>query len=147
MAAQSRLQPVAELSRIIRENRISEYDSPNPTLGMRPENFTKGASRWVWTAQPAHAVNPFGTVSGGYLAAFIDEMFAAAIASLLDEGELAVTAEMKLSFLRALTPGRLAGDARVVRRTRSLALLEATVASDGSKPAAAASSTWAISRR
>ncbi len=89
MASESRLRPVAELNRIIGENRISEYESHNLMLGMRPEDFTKGASRWVWTAQPAHAVNPFGTVSGGYLAVFIDEMFAAAIASLLDEGDLA----------------------------------------------------------
>lgn len=141
------MRPVAEVNRIIRENRISEYESHNLMLGMRPQDFTKGASRWAWTAQPAHTLNPFGTVSGGYLAVFIDEMFGTAIASLLDEGELAVTAEVKISFLRALTPGRLAGDARVVRRTRSLAFLEATVASDGGEPAVTASSTWAISQR
>ena len=63
-------------------------------------------------------------MQGGYLALFVDEMFSTAIGSVLEEGEWAVTAEVKLSFLRALRPGAIEGFASVVRRTRSLAFLE-----------------------
>ena len=49
--------------------------------------FSAGTSRWVWSHQPAAALNPFGTLQGGYLAVFIDELFSTAVASVLEVGE------------------------------------------------------------
>jgi acyl-coenzyme A thioesterase PaaI-like protein len=66
---------------------------------------------------------------------------------VLEEGEWAVTAEVKISYLRALQPGALDGSARVLRRSRTLAFLEAEVSGLGGGVAIRASSTWAISRR
>ena len=85
-------------------------------------------------------------MEGGYLATFVDEMLTTAIASLLEAGEWAVTAEVKLTYLRALRPGPLSGDARVVRRTRALAFMEASIANERGEVAVTASSTWAISK-
>jgi len=136
--------PLTERNRLIKENRIADYTSPNLALGIVPVEFTAGASRWLWKAQPAVALNPFGTLQGGYLAVFVDELLATAIASVLEDGEWAMTAEFKLNFLRALTPAPLEGSARVLRRSRSLAFLEAQVATEGGQIAVTASSTWAV---
>lgn len=138
--------PLVELNRIIRENRIHEFQTPNSALGMFPVRFSPAASLWVWETQPAAAINPFGTVQGGYLAVFVDEILSTAIGSVLEEGEWAVTAELKLSYLRALTPQRLEGSGRVIRRTASVAFMDAEVRNAAGEVAVAASSTWAISK-
>ncbi len=139
--------PLDALNRLIRENRVGEYSSPNLALGMTPVEFGAGSSRWTWKAQPAAALNPFGTVQGGYLAVFVDELLSTAIASVLEEGEWAMTAEFKINFLRALSPGPIEGGARVLRRTRTLAFLEAQVTAQTGAVAVTASSVWAISKR
>ena len=138
--------PLTEINRLIKERRFTEYSSPNLPLGMAPVEFDDGMSRWIWRQQPPAALNPFGTLQGGYLAVFIDELFSTAIASVLEEEEWAMTAEFKISFLRALSPGRLEGSARVLRRSRNLAFLEAQVMDEGGAIAVTASSTWAVSR-
>ncbi len=139
--------PLNDLNRLIRDNRIADYPSPNLALGMAPVEFAPGTSRWRWNVQPAAALNPFGTVQGGYIAVFIDELFSTAIASVLEEGEWAMTAECKINFLRPLAPGPVEGAARVIRRSRTLAFLAAEAASADGAVAVTASSTWAISRR
>ena len=144
--SESKLAPVDSINRLIRENRIGDFRSPNLALGMRPLKFGLGTSRWSWDSQPPAVLNPFGIVQGGYLAIFIDEMLSTAIASVLEAGELAVTAEVKLTYLRALRPGPMSGDARVVRRSRALAFMEASVANERGEVAVTASSTWAISK-
>ncbi len=114
---------------------------------MRPVSFAAGASQWAWEEQPQTALNQLGTLQGGYLAIFVDELFATAVASVLKEGEWAVTVEVKLAFMRALAPGSLKGAARVVYRSRALAFLEAQVSSANGETALTASSTWAIRGR
>jgi uncharacterized protein (TIGR00369 family) len=92
-------------------------------------------------------LNPFGTLQGGYLAVFIDELLSTAIGSVLEDGEWAMTAEFKINFLRALAPTPLMGSARVMRRTRTLAFLEAHIETEDGEIAVTASSTWAVMKR
>jgi uncharacterized protein (TIGR00369 family) len=139
--------PLTEINRLIKENRVSDYVSPNLALGMRPLAFGTGTSQWLWDHQTPAALNPFGTIQGGYITVLIDEMFSTAIASVLEEGEWAMTAEFKVSFMRALSPGLWNGEARVQRRTRALAYLEAQITDQARIVAVTASSTWAIARR
>lgn len=147
MAEASNRGPLMERNRLIKEHRTADYTSPNLTLGMVPVEFGAGTSKWTWNVQPAVALNPFGTLQGGYVAIFIDELMSTAIASVLEDGEWAMTAEFKINFLRAITPASLEGRARVLRRSRTLAFIEAQVESDGGKIAVTASSTWAIMKR
>lgn len=144
--SESKLAPVDSINQLIRENRVADFSSPNLALGMRPLEFGPGTSRWSWESQPPSALNPFGILQGGYLAIFIDEMLSTAIGSVLETGEWAVTAEVKLTYLRALRPGPLTGHARVIRRTRALAFMEASIANARGEIAATATSTWAISK-
>jgi uncharacterized protein (TIGR00369 family) len=139
--------PLTERNLLIKENRVAEYTSPNLALGMTPVEFGAGTSRWRWNAQPPAALNPFGTLQGGYLAVFIDELLSTAIGSVLEDGEWAMTAEFKINFLRALAPTPLMGSARVMRRTRTLAFLEAHIETEDGQIAVTASSTWAVMKR
>ena len=139
--------PLTERNLLIKENRVAEYTSPNLALGMTPMEFGAGTSRWRWNAQPPAALNPFGTLQGGYLAVFIDELLSTAIGSVLEDGEWAMTAEFKINFLRALAPTPLMGSARVMRRTRTLAFLEAHIETEDGQIAVTASSTWAVMKR
>jgi uncharacterized protein (TIGR00369 family) len=146
VADSGRLAPLTEINRIIREGRVADYQSPNLVLGMRPLKFEPGTSRWEWPEQAPSALNPFGTIHGGHVAVFVDELLSTAIGSILEADEYAVTAELKISYLRVLRAGPLEGSARVLRRARQIAFLEAVVHAPGEEPAAIASSTWAISR-
>ena len=139
--------PLTAINQLIKENRVADYASPNRALGMAPVEFGAGVSRWLWTQPPAIALNAFGTLQGGYLTVFIDELFSTAIASVLEEGEWAMTAEFKINFLRALTPVQLEGSASVLRRSRTLAFLAAEVSATGGPLAVTASSTWVIARQ
>jgi uncharacterized protein (TIGR00369 family) len=139
--------PLAERNLLIKKNRVGEYTSPNLALGMTPVEFGPGTSRWTWNAQPSEALNPFGTVQGGYVAIFVDELLQTAVASVLEDGEWAMTAEFKINFLRALTPARLSGNAHVLRRSRNLAFVDAQVETADGQIAATASSTWAVMKR
>ncbi len=138
--------PLPDLNRIIRENRVDDFRSPNLVLGMRPTRFGPGTSFWIWETQPQGAINPFGTIQGGYLAVFVDEILSTAIGSVLDEGEWAVTAELKLSYLRALTPQRLEGRGRMIRRSRAVAFMDAEVCNAAGEAAVIATSTWVIAQ-
>ena len=144
--AESKLAPVDSINQLIRENRVADFSSPNLALGMRPLEFGLGTARWCWETQPASVLNPFGIVQGGYLGIFVDEMYSTAIASVLEAGEWAVTAEVKLNYLRALRPSPMNGEARVVRRTRALAFMEASIANERGEIAVTATSTWAIAK-
>src|SRR5260221_11773919 len=104
-AQKSGLGPVEDVNRQVRENRIDDYRTPNRALGMRPVAFERGLARWTWTAQPESVLNQFGLIQGGFIAVLIDEMFSTTIASMLDAGEWAVTAETKTTHLRAMRPG------------------------------------------
>ena len=66
------MDPLTELNRIIRENRTAEYRSPVLAIGMRPEEFGSGTSRWSWSDQPPLVLNPFGTINGGFIGVFVD---------------------------------------------------------------------------
>ena len=147
MAEAGKRGPLTEQNRLIKENRTADYASPNLTLGMVPIEFGTGTSKWTWPVQPAVALNPFGTLQGGYLAVFIDELMSTAIASVLEDDEWAMTAEFKINFLRALPPASLEGAAWVLRRSRTLAFLEAKAESQGGQIAVTASSTWAVMKR
>lgn len=136
--------PLAELNSLIRENRVNDYSSPNLALGMSPVQFRAGESRWIWAQQPPSVLNPFGTIQGGYLTVFVDELFSTAIASVLAEREWAMTAELKTIFVRSLRPGRLEGIGKVVHRSRSIAFLEARVLDESGNLGVLASSTWAV---
>ena len=75
---------------------------------------------------------PHGTIiHGGAIATLADESLATVAFTVAEEGEMTVTADLKVDFLRPGKPGRFVARATVRHRTRRLAFCEATV-EDGS---------------
>lgn len=111
---------------------------------MRPVRFGPGTSLWEWEATQERVLNPFGYISGGYLTVFADELLGSAIGSVLDEGELATTAELKISFLKPVARGLVCGEGRVLRKGKRVAFVEATIKNTRDEVVAIVSSTWTV---
>ena len=96
------LSPVEKLNQALRENRPDEYLSTlHRELGLRALAFRPGESVWEWEASQERVLNPFGYVSGGYLAVFADELMASAIGSVLDAGRAGHHRRTQDQFLQA----------------------------------------------
>lgn len=148
MSGARRPKPLSDINRAIRAGDLEAYPSTNAALGMRPVKFSEGASQWIWQPIPQQALNAFGTIQGGYWAVFLDEAMATAVASVLEDGEWAVSAEIKLSYLRSATDQtHVEGQATVLKRSRSLAFLEAHASDHSGRVLVRASATFAIGRQ
>ena len=139
------LSPVEKLNQALRENRPDDFvTEQHRALGMRPLQFGPGTSLWEWDATQEPVLNVFGYVAGGYLTVFADELLGSAIGSVLDAGELATTAELKISFLKPVAKGLLHGEGRVIRKGKRVAFLEATIKNAKDEIVATVSSTWTV---
>jgi uncharacterized protein (TIGR00369 family) len=139
------LSPVEKLNQALRENRPADFITDrHRDLGMHPLRFGPGTSWWEWDATVERVLNPFGYVSGGYLTVFADELLGSAIGSVLDEGELATTAELKISFLKPVAKGMVCGEGRVLRKGKRVAFVEATIKNAQDDVVATVSSTWTV---
>lgn len=139
------LSPVEKLNQALRENRPDAYLSRlHRELGLRAVAFRPGESVWEWEASQERVLNPFGYVSGGYLAVFADELMASAIGSVLDTGELATTAELKISFFKPVAKGLLRGQGKVLRKGRRVAFVEARITNAKDDLVGVVTSTWTV---
>lgn len=92
-------------------------------------------------------VNPAGVIQGGFLAAMLDDTLGPALVAELGEGEWAPTLELKVQFLRPVTPGRVTGTGRVVHLTGRVGYLAGELRnSDGDVVAAATATTMVRGR-
>ena len=72
------------------------------TLGFWPVAY--GPGRFVFQGRPdARYCNPMGTIHGGWIATLLDSCVACAVHTLLPAGKGYTTAELKVSYVRALT--------------------------------------------
>jgi acyl-CoA thioesterase len=90
-----------------------------PTLGM-------GYAHFVMPFQPGLA-NSIGLLQGGMIAALADEAVAYALWSLVPEGELISTVEMKINFLAPVRQGPIEAKACIAKRGRTISLGEVEV--------------------
>jgi uncharacterized protein (TIGR00369 family) len=90
--------------------------------------------------------NAMGSVQGGFLAAMLDATLGPALAATLPDGEYAPTLELKASFLRPASPGRITGTGRVVHRGGSIAFLAGELRDHAGEVLATATATARIVR-
>lgn len=83
-----------------------------------------------YVAQPAFA-NPAGAVQGGMLGAMLDDLCAGLVDATLAPGEIVATLNLNTSYLRPARIGPLQGHARIRRRGRQIAYVEAELLQDG----------------
>jgi uncharacterized protein (TIGR00369 family) len=73
------------------------------SMDFYPVEFEFG--RMVFQGRPsAKFMNPLGTIHGGWIATLLDSAVACAVHTTLPAGKGYTTAELKISYVRALTP-------------------------------------------
>lgn len=88
------------------------------------------SGRVVVTVQPGdHHLNPAGTVHGGLGATLLDSCMGLAVHSTLEQGFGSTTLEIKISFVRPITPqtGALRAEGRVLSRGRRVGVAEGRI--------------------
>jgi uncharacterized protein (TIGR00369 family) len=114
-------------------------------IGFSLSAIEPGEAIIEFEAGEAHA-NPMGTLHGGVLCDIADAAMGLAFAATLDEGESFTTLELKINFLKPIWKAGLKATGRVVRRGRSVGLVECDVTDEGGSLVARASSTCMILR-
>ena len=85
--------------------------------------------------------NPMGTLHGGVLCDIADAAMGIAYASELERGETFTTLELKINFMKPVWRTRLRAEGKVVKRGRTVGLVECDVFDEKGSLVARASST------
>jgi len=88
--------------------------------------------------------HPRGALFGGYIAALADRALGLVTMTVLGEDEGFTTADLNVSFFRAVSGGTLRIECEVIHRGRSLIQVEANFYRDDGKLAAKASASQAV---
>jgi len=99
-------------------------------VGFEFVSIDLGHSVLEMTAGPHHA-NPMGTLHGGIVCDIADAACGTAMYSTLEDDESFTTLDLIVKFLKPVWNARLRATADVVKRTRSLGLLECDVTDEG----------------
>lgn len=127
--------------------RAKELKVPSPserTMGFSERKYDPGQVRQEWDVSDERFNNPFGTVQGGFLAVFADDLMGAALATLSDPDERFAMAELKVSFLQPACEGKLVGEGKVLRKGKHTAFLSAEIRDEDDEVIANATGTAVI---
>ena len=125
----ARPEQVAGLSGMQMFEAISRGELPSVPIGASmdfyPIEYELG--RFVFQGRPSERfLNPLGTVHGGWIATLLDSCVACAIHTTLPAGKGYTTAELKVSYVRALTPqvGLVRAEGRLIHSGRQVGFAE-----------------------
>jgi uncharacterized protein (TIGR00369 family) len=104
-----------------------------------------GQSVFELQAEPRHA-NPMGTLHGGVLCDLADLAIGAAMATSLEDDESFTSLDLSIKFLKPVWTSRLRATAQLVKRTRTLGLLECDVTDEKGSLVARVYSTCMVLR-
>jgi uncharacterized protein (TIGR00369 family) len=122
-----------DLSRAIGWKRLSSWDSSTRTL------------RAVFEVRPEFCHSGGTIAQGGFVTAWLDASMAQATMRDTNFESNIATLEIKVSFLKAVPPGDVLAEGRVLRRGRRVVFLEASLFNaDGTELLATASSSGLI---
>ncbi len=88
-----------------------------------------GRSVFEMEAGPQHA-NPMGTLHGGVICDLADAAMGTAMATSLEDEESFTTLDLTAKYFKPIWNARLRATARLVKRTRTLGLIECDVHDD-----------------
>jgi acyl-CoA thioesterase len=98
-------------------------------MGVKVPELGEGFARFTLEIRPDFH-NSLGFLQGGVIAALADEAVAYALFSLVPEGEMISTVEMKINFLAPAQTGMIEAQAHIRKRGRTLSLGEVEVTQD-----------------
>jgi uncharacterized protein (TIGR00369 family) len=114
-------------------------------IGFELTSIRHGESVIELEASDSHA-NPMGTLHGGILCDIADAAMGVAFASTLDDGESFTTLELKINFLRPVWKEKLRALGKVVKRGKSVGMVECEVWNSQDVLVAKSSSTCLVLR-
>lgn len=114
-------------------------------IGFRIVGAAGGRATMELPADGRHA-NPMGTLHGGILCDLGDAAMGCALGSTLEPTESFTTLELKINFLKPIWEAQLTATANVVKRTRTIALVECDIVDEGGSLVARLSSTCMVLR-
>lgn len=91
-------------------------------------------------------LNVYGTVHGGAISTMADVSMGYVVFENLREDERLTTLEMKINYIAAVSSGLLTAQAKLIRRTRNLAVVESRVECAG-QVVAIALGTYYLSKK
>lgn len=109
-------------------------DHDNHVLGhlaMRDVDIPEGADLAMILPVNPRVTNLRGGLQGGLIATLIDVVAGRAAGQALADGDSAATADMNVKFLSAVTVGPAHATARVLRRGRTLVVVQVDVRDEG----------------
>ena len=109
-------------------------------IGFTLTAIEPGRATVSFEAGERHA-NPMGTLHGGVLCDVADAAMGMAYASTLADGESFTTLELKINFLKPVWRARLQAIGQVVKKGRTIGLVECDVLDEQQQLVARASST------
>lgn len=113
------------------------------TMGFRLAEVEFGRVLTVCEADPAY-FNAAGRLNGGYLATLLDACMSCAIISALPAGQRMTTLEFKVSFVRGISRGRIAGEGKIINVGRRVATAEGWLRDESGKLAAHGTATCLV---
>ncbi len=109
-------------------------------IGFTLTSVEPGKATMEFQATERHA-NPMGTLHGGVLCDVADAAMGMAYASTLLDGESFTTLELKINFLKPIWRAKLRATGRVVKKGRTVGLVECDVLDEQDQLVARASGT------
>ena len=104
-----------------------------------------GHSVFELVAGPQHA-NPMGTLHGGIVCDLADAALGTAMASTLEDDETFTSLDLTVKFMRPVWNARIRATAQVVKRSRSLGVIECDVTDEAGSLVARVYSTCMVLR-
>jgi uncharacterized protein (TIGR00369 family) len=114
-------------------------------IGFKPIAFNNGEVVLELDAKEAHT-NPMGTLHGGVLCDVADLAMGMAFAVTLEDDESFTTLELKINFLRPVFQEKLLAYGRVVKRGKSVGMVECDIKNSSGSLVAKVSSTCMVLR-
>lgn len=121
-------------------------DRTSPFAKLVGLSFPEAAGHHCEMKIEEKVLNVYGTVHGGAISTLADVSMGYALFGHLREDERLVTLEMKINYIAAVSAGVLTAEAKLVNRTRNLAVLESRVECGG-RLVAKAMGTFYISKK
>jgi uncharacterized protein (TIGR00369 family) len=125
--------------------KMARGELPGPPVGQlvgfRLTAVEPDRSNFEMEADAARHANPMGTVHGGVFCDILDAAMGVAWASGLEEGETFTTLELKVNFFKPIFKSRLRAVGTVVKRGKTVGMVEAELFDDKGSLVAKASST------
>ena len=123
---------------------MARGDAPPPPVaefvGLQLVSAEPGAAVMELTVERHHH-NPMGALQGGILATLADGAMGYAYGAGLDDGETFTTLGLHVDYLKAVREGTVRASAKVVKRGRTIGLVECDVTDEEGTLLARASST------